>query len=250
MSLRRTNHTDDTDIFGSSDSTPTMATALRPHDTASTEPVKTKSADENGGISMFWRVFGGTILSIVALIGVTLYNTLNNSIAELRSTVSKLTEERAELLKKDEFGTRMNSNWERVQAIQGQNNEQNASLRTFRAEVDGIKEKLTRNGTDLDAAKKDLTALDVMKEKLTNLATEAKNYRDDYAKLRQDVDKNLASDQERKATRDSQHKEIEKSMKDLQTALLDLQIKLARLEGRENPMPMPEKATRGPMGNK
>lgn len=238
MSLRR--QTDETEVYGSHDDTPVIATALRPSEPPPAE--KPKAGDEAAGMSMFWRVFGGTILSISALVGVTLYNSVITNIAELRAAVTKLHEEKAELLKKDEFSTRMNSNWERVQQLQGQNNEQNASLRSFRTEVDSLKEKLTRTTTELDTAKKDLAAVEVMKEKLNNLVAEAKNYRDDYMKLRQDVDKNLASDQERKANRDSQHKDIEKSMKDLQTALQDVQIKLARLEGRENPMPKAKKA--------
>lgn len=239
MSLRR-HKTDETEIYNSDDDLPVVATALRPPEPPPA-PEKPK-ADDHGGMSMFWRVFGGTILSIVALVGVTLYNNLNASIAELRAAVTKLHEEKAELLKKDEFGTRMNTNWERIQQLQGQNNEQNACLRSFRAEVDGLKEKLVRATTDLDAAKKDLAAVEVMKEKLSHLATEAKTYREEHQKLRQDVDKNLASDQERKALRDAQHKDVEKALKDLQTALQDVQIKLARLEGREAPMPKAKKA--------
>lgn len=239
MSLRR-HKTDETEIYNSDDDLPVIATALRPQEPPPAE--KSKPADEHGGMSMFWRVFGGTILSIIALIGVTLYNNLNASIAELRAAVSKLNEEKAELLKKDEFSTRMNTNWDRVQILQSQNNEQNASLRSFRTEVDSLKEKLTRATTELDAAKKDLAAVEVMKEKLNNLVAEAKTYREDYTKLRQDVDKNLASDQERKALRDTQHKDVEKALKEFQAAVQEVQIKLARLEGRENPMPKAKKA--------
>ena len=36
-------------------------------------------------MSLFWRVFGGTILSIVALAAVTLYNNLSNGISDLRA---------------------------------------------------------------------------------------------------------------------------------------------------------------------
>ena len=134
-------------------------------------------------------------------------------------------------MKKDEFGARITSYWDRVQLLQSQNNEQNATIRSMRTEIDGFKEKFTRCGADIDAAKKDLATLEVLKEKMTVLATDWKTNREDYLKMRQDVDKNLASDQERKSRRDEQYKEIDKSMKDVTAALQAVQIKLARFEG-------------------
>jgi hypothetical protein len=55
------------------------------------------------GVSMFWRVFGGTILSIAALAVITLYNHLNTSLAELRRDVNVQLETRAEYVKKAEL---------------------------------------------------------------------------------------------------------------------------------------------------
>ena len=40
-------------------------------------------------ISVFWRVFGGTILSIVALVSITLFNNMASSITELRTELSR-----------------------------------------------------------------------------------------------------------------------------------------------------------------
>jgi septal ring factor EnvC (AmiA/AmiB activator) len=223
---------DQTEVFDSTDDTPVLATALRAADAAE----KPKAAEE-GGMSMFWRVFGGTILSIVALVAITLFNSLSTSISELRAAVAKLSEERAELVKKDEFGTRMTSNWDRVQTLQAQNNEQNATIRTLRAELDGFKERLARNCTDLESARKELAPVDGLKEKVTTLLAEAKAARDDVTKLRQDVDKNQTADGERKAHRDAQHKEIEKTLKEVQAGLQEVQIKLARLEGSQGAAP-------------
>lgn len=230
MNLRR-NDQDERDGYGGATAQlPFTATALH----NAQKPADAKPADESGGISMFWRVFGGTIVSIVALVGITLYNSVNTQISELRTEIHKLNEARAELVKKDEFSNRVTSYWERVQALQTQNNEQNASMRAMRAELDGTKEKISRAGMDLDAAKKDLATLEVLKEKVAALATDWKTNREDHLKMRQDVDKNLASDQERKTRRDEQYKEIDKSMKDLAAALQAVQIKLARLEGATN----------------
>ena len=228
MNLRRNDHSDETEGYSGPAQLPFTAAVLH---NAQSETAKAKSTDENGGISVFWRVFGGTIVSIVALVGITLYNSINTQISELRIEINKLNEARAELVKKDEFSSRITSNWDRVQLLQAQNNEQNATIRSMRTEIDGFKEKLTRSGADLDATKKDLATLEVLKEKIAVLATDWKTNREDYLKMRQDVDKNLASDQERKTRRDEQYKEIDKSMKDVTAALQAVQIKLARLEG-------------------
>ena len=74
-----------------------------------------KPAEEH--ISIFWRVFGGTILSIVALVGITIYNNLSSSIAELRTALSHEREARAELVKKDEHNTRITAMYERIRGI-------------------------------------------------------------------------------------------------------------------------------------
>ena len=44
-------------------------------------------------ISLFWRVFGGTILSMVTLGAITLYNSITSNIAELRSEIATLAAE-------------------------------------------------------------------------------------------------------------------------------------------------------------
>src|SRR5262249_16227596 len=40
-------------------------------------------------VSMFWRIFGGTILSIFALVAVTVYNNLQSNVNELRAELSR-----------------------------------------------------------------------------------------------------------------------------------------------------------------
>src|SRR5262245_31920538 len=55
-----------------------------------------KSAEEK--ISLFWRVFGGTILSICALVIITAYQSLANGIHELRGDVGRLRETSGEYI--------------------------------------------------------------------------------------------------------------------------------------------------------
>ena len=83
------------------------------------EPVKSRDQghpDER--LSLFWRVFGGTILSICALVAISLYNNLANSITELRGELSRVNEARGEMVKKEEFNSRTQSMWDRVQTLQ------------------------------------------------------------------------------------------------------------------------------------
>jgi DNA repair exonuclease SbcCD ATPase subunit len=251
---------DDSGVFRrEGDDTAVVVEALRLGGEA---PKAATAKPEDEKISLFWRVFGGTILSITALVGITLFNNLMTTITELRSEINKLNEHRAELVKKDEFNTRMTSNWERIQGLQSQNNTQNAALTSYRTELDGHKERLTKQATDIEAArkeagavaeglkketaaaveglKKEVAAIEILKEKIGTLVADAKLHRDDYQKLRQDVDKNQTADQERKARRDEQYKEVERALKEMQAAIQDCQVKLARLEGQTGTKPEPK----------
>jgi hypothetical protein len=105
---------------------------------AAAPPVPGKSDDEK--MHIFWRVFGGAILSVAALAAFTLYNTLTSNIAELRSEVSRLNEVKAEAAKKEDV----------------------AALRTRaddnRRELDSQKERLSKYRTELDAVNKEQSA--------------------------------------------------------------------------------------------
>lgn len=243
MIAKRMGQSDETEVFDGNDNTPMVATGLRAGVEAG-EHIGRVDKKEDEKIGLFWRVFGGTLLSIVALVAITLYNNLNSGISELRAEIGKLNEARADLVKKDDFQSRLTTNYERIQTIQGQNHSQNAMLTGYRSELDGLKDRVSRQTTDIDAGKKDtsivletlkkdVATLETLKEKLVGLATDAKSFRDEYQKLRQDVDKNQAADAERKAYRDDQHKEHEKTVKEMKAMILDCQVKLARLEGQQ-----------------
>ena len=215
-------------------------------------------------ISVFWRVFGGTILSIVALVSITLFNNMSSSIADLRAEISREREARAELVKKDEFNTRVTAQYERMRGID-----------TLKVEMEGLKEKVSANATAvtgvkqdtttvvegvkkdaaaaadstkkdaaalevlkerialLEAIRKDVAGLDALKEKVTAAATELKTMRDAVLKLTGDIERNKVSDLERKAFRDAQHKQVDEAMRELQKGVQDCREKLARLEGSQ-----------------
>jgi chromosome segregation ATPase len=236
--------------------------------TESSQKEKPKSEES---LSVFWRVFGGTILSIAALVVITIYNNMSSSVNDLRNELSREREARAELVKKDEFNSRVTAQYERMRAIDA-----------VKVELEGMKEKVSANSTEVmtmkkdtaaavdgvkkdmvaaadlakkdagaldllkervtavEALKKDLAALDALKEKLTAAVLDLKTLREDVAKVTAAIERNKTSDLERKAFRDTQAKQLEDSLKEVQKGLQDCREKLARLEGSK-PSVGPEK---------
>lgn len=227
-----------------------------------------KSGEEQ--MSLFWRVFGGTILSIAALVAVTVFNNITSGISELRADLTKANEARVtlandlrtdlartneargDLARKDELQSRMTTVWERFQTIQTQAAAQATTITSLKTENDGLKDKLAKTAADLDAAKKDFTAavealkkdqtattdvlkkdvsaLESVKDRLALLCADVKTAQAEFQKLRTDVDKNQAYDLERKTTRDKQYSRFDEAIKELQKNSQDAREKLARLE--------------------
>ena len=185
---------------------------------SSSEPTR-KGDDEK--VSVFWRVFGGTILSIVALAGITLYNNLTTNIAELRAEVSRLNEGKAEWAKKDD-----------VQSVRTQLTTQAG----YRGEIDSLKERASKSRVEADALRKDVSGIEVVKEKVSALAADSKSALDEANKLRQELAKNQAGDLSRQEFRDTQMKKLDETVKEFQKALTDAREKIARLEGQQTPM--------------
>src|SRR5262249_47072915 len=120
-----------------------LETARSATESSKEKPPEPKKKDEEG-MSLFWRVFGGTILSIAALVVITLYNNMSSSITELRAEISHEREARAELVKKEDFNARVTAQYERMRGID-----------TLKVELEGLKEKVNTNATDLDTVKRD-----------------------------------------------------------------------------------------------
>ncbi|HVK16358.1 MAG TPA: hypothetical protein VM533_05370 [Fimbriiglobus sp.] len=267
MGPRQNGHDDGLDRRARTDDTALVAQSFRAAADVAQSPSDSKpeKKGDDEKISLFWRVFGGTILSIAALVTITIFNNVSSTLSELRSEVNKANEARtqlvADMVKKEEFQTRMKSNWDRVLTLQQQNNTQAATMTSLKTEIDGLKERLTKQAADgeamkkdanasVETVKKDLATLEVMKERLAGLALEMKGGREDFSKLRADVDKNQAYDFERRDRRDGQYKQIDETLKELQKGLQDCREKLARLEGqtapptptvpKKNPRPAPK----------
>jgi predicted nucleic acid-binding Zn-ribbon protein len=186
-------------------------------------------------MSLFWRVFGGTILSMITLGAITLYNSISSNIAELRAELNREREARTELVRKDEFNSRTTTQYERIRSLDG-----------LKADFEGLKERVSGNAAALDAlkkevaagsdaAKKDAAALEVLKEKFAAAAADAKALRDEVVRVQKEQDRNQASDLERKASGDAQQKQIGETLKEVQKGLQDCREKLARLEAAREP---------------
>jgi hypothetical protein len=66
-------------------------------------------------VPLFWQVFGGTIVSVVALMVITAFNQLNSYATDLRRDVNQL---QVEQVRKDELNVRLNTLWKSVKDLQ------------------------------------------------------------------------------------------------------------------------------------
>ncbi len=73
------------------------------------------------GISPLWRIFGGTVLSIMALVAVTLYQQLTNGLSEVRHELEQRTA-------REEFLTSRSKTWEKMFEIQRSGEQANVAL--------------------------------------------------------------------------------------------------------------------------
>jgi chromosome segregation ATPase len=98
---------------------------------------------------MFWRVFGGTIFSIVALVIITAYTQMTGTISDLRK---ELTQVQADLLKKDEFNNRLTSMWNSIKDLQSAN----TTLAALNERFKHIDQQMNNQSQNRDDERKEL----------------------------------------------------------------------------------------------
>jgi chromosome segregation ATPase len=182
---------------------------------------KHRAAHPDERMSVFWRVFGGTILSIAALIGITIYNNQASAITELRAEVSRLNEARAEMVKKEEFNTSKQAMWDRVQ-----------SLQELRVTVTALKEQVSAHNEKAADAKS-------ITDKLSAIDQRLKAAEDDHKALGR-AELAISGLEQKVAAREAQVKALEDDRKDLARQLLELRERLAKVEGVTEVKPMPK----------
>jgi DNA repair exonuclease SbcCD ATPase subunit len=107
--------------------TPILSELLRQSAESGKGQAKEEGQDESS-MPLFWRVFGGTLLSIAALVGMTVYQSLTGSISELRNDMGHLSKElhkemerlaeaQNDLMKKDEVNSHFTSVWTSIREL-------------------------------------------------------------------------------------------------------------------------------------
>jgi hypothetical protein len=104
--------------------------------------------EDGGGISMFWRVFGGTIFSIVALVIITAYTTMTGNLSDLRKD---LTQVQADQLKKDDFKSSLSTLWSTIKELQTASSNQAALNEHFKL----ADEQMDKQAQSRDEARKE-----------------------------------------------------------------------------------------------
>lgn len=170
-------------------------------------------------LSVFWRVFGGTILSITALVVITAYQSLAGNIHDLRGDLTRLREASADLVKKDEFQSRNTKLWDRLQELQAVQTA--ASVLTNR--IATLEQQQTIAERDRREFQSAVAPLPTVKDRLVALEDQRRAGEQDH--------KDLLAASATVAALDKQLKEAKAERKDLVRDLQQLRERLAKLEG-------------------
>ncbi len=194
-----------------------------------------KETDKGGDekVSLFWRIFGGTLLSIVALLVLTAYQSITGSIHDLRSDLSMLKEAKADLVKKDEFSAKTNKLWDKIQDVEKQTG----------AAVGPVQQMKDRLGQLEDQAKttsqerKEMHELQAtVKERMLQFEQQLNQGKTTQKDL-QTVQQTISGLQEKSVLRDQQIKQLEDERKDLMKEIQALRERLARVEATKDAAP-------------
>ena len=95
-----------------------------------------------------WRLFGGTLLSIVALVVITLCQQFSTGLGDLRKDVLHLSQAQGELVKAEDCNSRLRSLWQHIKELEAE-----------RATLVALKEKSATLTERLGAAEQECKAL-------------------------------------------------------------------------------------------
>lgn len=158
------------------------------------ETLRPKAADAgkpDEKISVFWRVFGGTILSITALVVIQAYQSISGNVHELRNDQTRMREQAADFVKKDELSNRTTSLWNRMQELQNLN----AAVSVAGNRLSGFEQQLAAGERDRKEIQNALGALHALREKdaaLEKQLRDAETERKELARELQQLRERLA----------------------------------------------------------
>jgi methyl-accepting chemotaxis protein len=205
----------DDESFGGSEAQATILRAETLRHAAENRHAKSFKGEEK--ISLFWRLFGGTLLSIAALVCITIYQQFNAALGEMRTNINRLTESRADLVSLNDFNTRVASLWNNIKDVQS---------------ATGTLSALKEHSSLLDQQVKALQ--DQLNNRLQGVSASIK-----------DLDAPLASAaalKERSALLEQQVKAGDDERKELGKEIQVLRERLAVLEGRQAATAIPVRA--------
>lgn len=205
--------------------------------------VKLRKPDEKPEekLSLFWRVFGGTLLSICALVVITAYQQLTGGIHDVRNDVARLREASADFLKKDDYNNRSTQMWNRVNEL----NALNASVSVLTNKMTGVEQQLVAADRDRKDMQAPLALVAALKEKLTALEDQRKISEQDHKDLLA-LAATVAAIKDRGDGLAKQLKDADLERREMSRELQNLRERLAKLEGQAEAKPAADKSAAKP----
>lgn len=183
-------------------------------------------------ISVFWRVFGGTILSITALVAIQAYQGLSSNIHEVRADQNRMREIASDYVKKDELATRTTSLWARVQDLQNLN----AAVTVASTKLTAIEAQAATNDRERKEMQTTMVQLGGLREKANQI--------DEFKKLMDQDHKEIVSTlaalqglRDKDAMMEKKLTDAEAERKDLLREIQHLRERLAKVEGQQQSPP-------------
>jgi len=205
--------TQDDDFSASGDQCPDLNAEILAAETlrnsANSSEVQLHSPSGDGGkanddkVPVLWRVLGGTILSITALVVISAYQSLTGTLKDLNGEINQLRESKADFVKKDEYADTRKRVWEQFQKDQSANG---AQFQTINAA--------------LGAMKGDWTVQDkLIKDDLARLTGSIKSLQDDKREILTTTQAAVGQVREHQATFEQQLRSVEQTLKSVEQQL-------------------------------
>lgn len=183
-----------------------------------------KPAEER--VSLFWRIFGGTLLSITALGVLTAYQSVSSSISDLRNGLSHLSESKAEFIKKDEYTMLRQRTWDSLTELQ----KEIGSIATPLNQIKDRLAQLEEQSKLVAGERREMHEWQAtIKERVLQLEQQLASVKAGQKDLVV-IQQSITALQEKSVLRDQQLKQMDDDRKELLKELQSLRERLARVE--------------------
>jgi hypothetical protein len=111
-------------------------------------------------ISIFWRVFGGTLLSIAALAVMTVYQQFSGSLNELRNNMDHLHETHVDMVKKEDFNARSTTIWNALSQVKDEVPAQKTRVTQLEVLVQSLQQERKELSLQVQALREKVAAIE------------------------------------------------------------------------------------------